>query len=332
MDIKEVETELREKGASQIHIEHFWRQWIKRKAPTARTPRLPANAQETAQNLKRDLQNLVEVVEVCSSSDQGKRLVLKLKDGQLIETVILPREGVCVSTQVGCAVGCVFCMTGRSGLIRQLSDLEIAAQVEVARRFQPIKKVVFMGMGEPSHNLRRVLSAINFLAAYSGISYKNLVISTVGDKRLFEAIKNSKIKPALALSLHSTSDEKRKQLMPNIQPLSVEEMMSFAAEYARLGAYPVQFQWTLIEGVNDDDQEVENIIKFWKDQNAILNMIPVNKIEDSSYHRPSVKKMESIAERLKRGHVLLKFRNSAAQEVEGGCGQLRARILQEEQK
>ena len=235
-----------------------------------------------------------------------------------------------MSTQVGCAVGCVFCMTGRSGLIRQLTDLEILAQVEIAKRYQSVKKVVFMGMGEPSHNLKQVLSAINFLANYSGISYKNLVLSTVGDRRLFDAIATARVKPALALSLHSTFDDKRKTLMPNIRPMPVKEIMSFASEYAKIGGYPVQFQWTLIEGVNDNEAEVENIIALWKNQKAILNMIPVNKISDSPYKRPSEEAMLSISERLKKGHVLLKYRHSAAQEVEGGCGQLRARKLQDE--
>lgn len=329
MGIREVEEALRQNGALQVHIDHFWRQWILRKAPTARTPRLPLSVQETAHKYKDELNKLAEVVEECSSSSDGTRLVLKLHDGQLIESVILPRGGVCVSTQVGCAVGCVFCMTGKSGLIRQLSDLEILAQVEIARRYQQIKKVVFMGMGEPSHNLKRVLSSINFLAKYSGISYKNLVLSTVGDRRLFDAIMASKVKPALALSLHSTFDEKRKQLMPNIQPMPVADMMAFAAEYAKAGGYPVQFQWTLIDGVNDGDEEVENVISLWKGQKAILNMIPVNKIAGSPYERPSEEAMLSIAERLKKGHVLLKYRHSAAQEVEGGCGQLRARKIEE---
>lgn len=330
MEIKEVEQELRKNGALQVHIDNFWRQWILRRFPTARTPRIPVSARPCAEKLKETFGKLAEVVEERPTAEDGTRLVLKLQDGQLIESVILPRGGVCVSTQVGCAVGCVFCMTGRSGLIRQLTDLEILAQVEIAKRYQAVKKVVFMGMGEPSHNLKRVLSAINFLANYSGISYKNLVLSTVGDRRLFDAIATARVKPALALSLHSTFDDKRKTLMPNIRPMPVKEIMSFASEYAKIGGYPVQFQWTLIEGVNDNEAEVENIIALWKNQKAILNMIPVNKISDSPYKRPSEEAMLSISERLKKGHVLLKYRHSAAQEVEGGCGQLRARKLQEE--
>ena len=163
------------------YIQIIFGQWILRKAPTARTPRLPLSVQETAHKYKDELNKLAEVVEECSSSSDGTRLVLKLHDGQLIESVILPRGGVCVSTQVGCAVGCVFCMTGKSGLIRQLSDLEILAQVEIARRYQQIKKVVFMGMGEPFAN-PQVFEALHDLTAPElfGLSQRRITISTIG--------------------------------------------------------------------------------------------------------------------------------------------------------
>ena len=123
-----------------------------------------------------------------AESETGTRWVLKAYDGQLIECVLLPREGVCVSTQVGCAVGCVFCMTGKSGLIRQLTDLEVAGQVQYAMRNAPVKKVVLMGMGEPSHNLRSVFSAVEHIVRYSGIGYKEVVISTVGDKTTLQSL------------------------------------------------------------------------------------------------------------------------------------------------
>ena len=112
----------------------------------------------------------------------------ELADGQTVESVLLPRDGLCVSTQVGCAVGCVFCMTGRDGLLRQLGSAEIVAQVALARARRPVKKVVFMGMGEPAHNLDNVLEAIELLGTAGDIGHKNLVFSTVGDPRVFERL------------------------------------------------------------------------------------------------------------------------------------------------
>ncbi len=123
------------------------------------------------------------------------RLLVELHDGQMVESVLLPRGGLCVSTQVGCAVGCVFCMSGRDGLLRQLGSAEIVAQVVLARKRRTVSKVVFMGMGEPAHNLDNVLEAIQLLGMQGGIGHKNLVLSTVGDLRVFERLMDGLSQP-----------------------------------------------------------------------------------------------------------------------------------------
>ena len=144
-------------------------------------------------------------------ADDSERLLVQLADGQTVESVLLPPAGVCVSTQVGCAVGCVFCMTGRDGLLRQLGSAEIVAQVALARARRSVRRVVFMGMGEPAHNLDNVLEAIELLGTEGGIGHKELVFSTVGDRRVFERLPQGVVKPALALSLHTT----RRNCVPN---------------------------------------------------------------------------------------------------------------------
>ena len=148
------------------------------------------------------------------AEDGSRRLVVELADGLTVESVLLPRDGVCVSTQVGCAVGCGFCMTGRDGLLRQLGSAEIVAQVVLARARRPVRKVVFMGMGEPAHNLDNVLEAIELLGSEGAIGHKNLVFSTVGDRRVFERLPRERVRPALALSLHSTFADRRAALLP----------------------------------------------------------------------------------------------------------------------
>ena len=134
-----------------------------------------------------ELEALARVHAEHPGEDGSARLLVELADGQTVESVLLPRDGLCVSTQVGCAVGCVFCMTGRDGLRRQLGSAEIVAQVVLARRRRTIKKVVFMGMGEPAHNLDNVLEAIELLGTAGAIGHKNLVFSSVGDRRVFKA-------------------------------------------------------------------------------------------------------------------------------------------------
>jgi 23S rRNA (adenine2503-C2)-methyltransferase len=226
----------------------------------------------------------------------------------MVESVLLPRDGLCVSSQVGCAVGCVFCMTGKSGLLRQLSTAEIVAQVALARRFRPVKKVVFMGMGEPAHNLDNVLQAIDLLGTEGGIGQRNLVFSTVGDPRVFERLPAQRIKPALALSLHTTDAELRQQLLPRAPRIDPEELVELGERYARQIDYPIQYQWTLLKG------------KY-----AIMNLIPYNSLEDDAYQRPDGDRIVQIVRYLHSRGVLTKVRNSAGQDIDGGCGQLRAR-------
>ena len=316
MKIADIEQQLIQAGCKSVHIDRFWRNWYSGKPLNRSKVRLPAAAEALLPQLEEFLTHQLMAQEK-AESETGTRWVLKASDGQLIECVLLPREGVCVSTQVGCAVGCVFCMTGKSGLIRQLSDLEIAGQVQYAMRNAPVKKVVLMGMGEPSHNLRSVLSAVEHIVRYSGIGYKEVVISTVGDRRLFEALLKSEIKPALAISLHSAMDEKRRSLLPRAADLTVKEILEYGAKYAEVGKYPIQYQWTLINGINDGIDEIEALTPLWSRQ-AILNMIPVNAVDGSPYRRPSTEQIDKIKEAC---------RDSAAQDVDGGCGQLRARAL-----
>ena len=228
-------------------------------------------------------------------------------------------------------MGCAFCMTGRSGLIRQLGSAEIAAQVAAARRINPgIRKVDFMGMGEPSHNLRAVLEAVQFLGTYGDFGHKSLVISTVGDPRIFDALlslKPTDVRPGLAVSLHSAIDEKRRHLIAKPGALSVAEIISRAQAYSDAVKYPVQYEWVLIRGVNDGKDEIEKLASLLEGKNAMLNFIPVNRVEGSDFVRPDKEKCLELAEILRSRGIVAKIRVSAAQDVEGGCGQLRARTL-----
>jgi 23S rRNA (adenine2503-C2)-methyltransferase len=239
--------------------------------------------------------------------------------------VLLPRDGLCVSTQVGCAVGCVFCMTGRDGLLRQLGSAEIVAQVALARRRRTVRKVVFMGMGEPAHNLDEVLDAIDLLGTAGGIGHKSLVFSTVGDRRAFERLPQGRVKPALALSLHSTIEERRAALLPRAPRIAPAELVALGDAYARATGYPMQVQWTLIEGVNDGDDEQDGLVALLRGRHAVLNLIPYNRVDGLAFERPSWARAAEIARSLHRRGVLTKLRRSAGQDVEAGCGQLRSR-------
>jgi 23S rRNA (adenine2503-C2)-methyltransferase len=329
MRIDTIRQRLRDHGAKPCHEQRVLRLWSQALPQESgrRHPEhyLPLDVRNELPSLVDDLQALARLRSEHPAEDGSARLLVELTDGQTVESVLLPRDGVCVSTQVGCAVGCVFCMTGRDGLLRQLGSAEIVAQVVLARTRRTVKKVVFMGMGEPAHNLDNVLEAIELLGTAGGIGHKSLVFSTVGDPRVFERLPLGVVKPALALSLHSTRAELRAELMPRAPRITPDELVELGERYARTTGYPIQYQWTLLEGINDSDEELDGIVRLLRGKYAIMNMIPYNTVPDLPFQRPSWESAAAIARSLHRRGVLTKLRNSAGQDVDGGCGQLRAR-------
>jgi 23S rRNA (adenine2503-C2)-methyltransferase len=319
-------------GALPVHRGRVMRVWLQGQALDTGTRRrsaehfLPLAVRDAVPALTAELDGLARIRSEHAGSD-GSRLLVELADGQMVESVLLPRDGLCVSTQVGCAVGCRFCMTGKSGLIRQVTSMEILAQVVLARRQRAVKKVVFMGMGEPAHNLDNVLEAIDLLGTEGNIGHKNLVFSTVGDQRVFDALPSQRVKPALALSLHTTKAELREHLLPRAPRISPEELIELGERYARGTDYPIQYQWTLLKGVNDGDDELDAVADLLKGKYGVLNVIPFNSLEGDTYQRPDAERTREIVRYLHSRGVLTKVRNSAGQDVDGGCGQLRARAV-----
>jgi len=329
MRIEHIRQRLRALGAKPIHEQRVLRLWAQALPQDSgkRRPQdfLPQPVREGLDALMAEVMGLATLRSAHPGSDGSERLLVGLHDGQTAESVLLPRDGLCVSSQVGCAVGCVFCMTGKDGLLRQLGSAEIVAQVALARTRRPVKKVVFMGMGEPSHNMDNVLEAIDLLGTLGNIGHKNLVFSTVGDPRVFERLLQGRVKPALALSLHSTQPALRAQLLPRATPMSPEALVDEGERYARATGYPIQYQWTLLAGINDSEAELEGIVRLLHGKYALMNLIPYNEVEALDFQRPSWERAAEMARWLHRRGVLTKLRHSAGQDVDGGCGQLRAR-------
>ncbi len=331
MRIETIRQRLRAHGAGPLHEYRVLRLWAtaQSQASGKRKPEdfLPRAVRAMLPALVDELAGLARLRSEHPAEDGSARLLVGLADGQAVESVLLPRGGLCVSTQVGCAVGCVFCMTGRDGLLRQLGSAEIVAQVVLARTRRAVRKVVFMGMGEPAHNLANVIEAIELLGSAGGIGHKNLVFSTVGDRRVFEQLPRGAVKPALALSLHSSNAERRARLLPHAPRIAPAELVELGERYARATGYPIQYQWTLLAGINDGDDELDGIVELLRGKYALLNMIPYNTVEGLAFERPSRERAEAIARTLHRRGVLTKLRESAGQDVDGGCGQLRARAI-----
>jgi 23S rRNA (adenine2503-C2)-methyltransferase len=182
-------------------------------------------------------------------------------------------------------------------------------------------------MGEPAHNLDNVLEAIDLLGIEGNIAHKNLVFSTVGDPRVFERLPAGRVKPALALSLHTTKTDLRASLLPRAPRFTAADLVEEGERYARITGYPIQYQWTLLEGVNDGQDELDAIVALLRGKYAVLNMIPYNTNPGLPFRRPDWDKARTIAAWLFERGVLTKLRDSAGQDVDGGCGQLRARAV-----
>lgn len=332
--LPELHARLQALGALPVHAAQLLRRWLAAQPQDSGKRRLadfmPRALRDHLPALMQGLQNLATLRSAHPAGDGAERLLVALADGQTVESVLLPRGGLCVSTQVGCAVGCVFCMTGREGLRRQVGSAEIVAQLALARSRRAVNKVVFMGMGEPAHNLDNVLQAIQLLGTAGGIGHKNLVLSTVGDERVFERLHAllrtpGSVRPALALSLHSSKPALREQLLPRAPRISPAELVAGGEAWARASGYPIQYQWTLIEGVNDGDDEVEGIVQLLTGRYAVMNLIPYNPVAGLDWRRPSLERAQHLVRVLHQRGVLTKLRWSAGQDVDAGCGQLRVR-------
>jgi len=376
MRITDLRQRLQDLDAKPCHEDRLLRGWSqvascdRKNSPTDNF--FPLALRNALPAIEAELNGLARLRSEHSAGECVARLLVELRDGQMVESVLLPRGGLCVSTQVGCAVGCLFCMSGRAGLIRQLGSAEIVAQVVLARRRRAVSKVVFMGMGEPAHNLDNVMEAIQLLGTQGNIGHKNLVLSTVGDLRVFERLmvpdcasgsnplqlplvrgraelapplirggweglggggkremqSSNLVKPALALSLHTTDATLRAKLLPHAPPIAIEELVQRGELYARATGYPIQYQWTLIEGVNDSDAEVEGMVRLLSGKYAVMNFIPFNEVDGLDYRRPAAARIAAMVGSLKQQGILAKIRDSAGQEIEGACGQLRARAVQ----
>ncbi len=265
------------------------------------------------------------VVEEVRARDGTVKLLLSLHDGKKIETVAMPVGACCVSTQVGCAVGCRFCASGLFGVERHLSPDEIVEQIVHARRVMRIDRVVFMGMGEPSHNLDNVMTAVARIKDEVLISPRRQTFSTVGGVEVFERMRQFEVRPCLAVSLHVADDERRRELLPRAHKDSVADIVAAADAYGRDVGTPVQFEWTLLAGINDADRDVEQLCALLKGVRGYLNFIVYNPVEGLPFAAPSRERIVEIVRAVKSRGILATIRDSSGPDAQAACGQLRLR-------
>lgn len=265
------------------------------------------------------------VLETTRAKDGTQKLLLGLGDGKKVETVAMPIGAVCVSTQVGCAVGCRFCASGLFGVERHLSVDEIVEQVVHARRLMRIDRVVFMGMGEPTHNLDNVLAAVQRLKDEVLISPRRQTLSTIGGVKAFERMTQATVRPCLAVSLHCADETRRRDLLPRAHKDPLPEMIAAADAYGHAIGTPVQFEWTLLAGINDSDEDVDQLCTLLRGVRGYVNFIVYNPVDGLPFAAPPRERIVEIVRAVKARDILATIRDSSGPDAQAACGQLRLR-------
>ena len=282
-----------------------------------------------------------EVVTVSGSKDTTRKLLLRLHDGELIETVLIPaspalygeesdRRTLCVSSQVGCAYGCKFCASGLDGWKRHLSADEIVTQVLLAEKIsgERINNLVFMGMGEPMANYKNFMQAVGILNAPWGVGLgaRKMTVSTSGLVPRIRELADQPLQIRLAISLHGASDSVRSEIMPVNQKYPVAELMEACAYYSERKKQMITFEYILIEGVNDDPSEARLLAERARGLRAKINLIPYNTVEGLPWKRPSEPVQEEFLSILRGRGIAATIRREKGHDIDAACGQLRRRV------
>lgn len=272
-----------------------------------------------------------------SSDDQTQKLLFRLPDGQFIETVLMryeKRRTLCISTQAGCAMGCVFCATGQMGFFRNLSVGEIVAQVlhfarELAQTGEHVTNIVMMGMGEPLHNYEPTLTAVDRLTDNEGFNLgaRKITISTVGLVPAMRRYADEQRQTPLAVSLHAATDEERDKLIPVNRKWPIAELIGACHYYIEQTGRRLTFEWALINGENDTIEQAQKLGQLIQGMLCHVNLIPLNPTQGYGGAPSSRERVEAFQAELARYGVSSTVRVRRGIDIQAGCGQLRDRHL-----
>ncbi len=266
------------------------------------------------------------------SSDGTDKLLVRLPDGGEVECVLLrdgARRSICVSSQVGCAMGCVFCASGLDGVDRNLTKGEILEQMLLLQsrlaEGERLSHIVMMGMGEPLANLDRVLGALDVARSPDGlgISPRRITISTVGLPPAIDRLAKSGVPYNLAVSLHAPNDTLRSELVPVNKKIGIQAVLDAADHYFQACGRRLTFEYVLLGGVNDSDDNARQLVKLLRHRTVLLNVIPYNPVAGLPYVTPSKTSIAGFRQILEAGGVNVKFRQRKGSDIDAACGQLR---------
>jgi 23S rRNA (adenine2503-C2)-methyltransferase len=266
-----------------------------------------------------------------TSSDGTTKFLLRLDDGRHVEAVYIPdtpAQTFCVSTQVGCAAACAFCLTGKMGLIRNLTTAEIAGQVRVLARETGLTSsafnIVLMGMGEPLHNYDATMDALRIISDPQGLHVppRRVTLSTVGILPGLEKLAAEQLMPNLAISLHATTQTQRDQIVPVNRKYTLEQLIDACRKFPLAKRRRITFEYVMLEGVNDTPEDARRLVRLVGGIKAKVNLLPLNEAPGIPFKRPSDARVNEFAKILADRGVTVSVRKSRGRDIRAACGQL----------
>lgn len=280
----------------------------------------------------------LQIVRVQESQIDGTRKYLfSLSDGNLIESVFMKYKfgnSVCVSSQVGCRMGCRFCASTIDGVERNLLPSEILDQIYAITRDtgEKVSRVVVMGSGEPLDNYDNILKFIQLLSDENGLNMgqRNITVSTCGIVPNMYRLADEKLSINLAISLHASNQAKRQELMPIANKYSIDELIEACKNYFDKTGRQLTFEYSLVGGVNDTDDDADELAALLSDLNCVVNLIPVNPIKERDFVESTRERVLDFQKRLEKRHINATVRREMGRDIDGACGQLRRRHMEED--
>lgn len=330
LDPVEMEAALEARGGQRFHARQIYR-WIYKRGITDFALMTDLSRTLRSQLADEFAVHTPRIVSDETSIDGTRKLVFELADHRRIESVFIPDTPAmtfCISTQVGCAMGCGFCLTGKMGLMRNLTAGEIAGQVRVLAAAtnlldQPFN-IVLMGMGEPLHNYENTMKALRMLHSEHGlaISPRRVTLSTVGIVPGLERLAREPLMPNLAISLHATTDAQRTELVPPNRKYPLADILEACRRFPLKNRSRITFEYVLLDGVNDTPEDARRLAKLLAGIKAKVNLIPLNPAPGIPYDRPSDERVNRFAQILAERHLTVSVRKSRGRDIRAACGQL----------
>lgn len=333
-DFSELEKVMVEKGLKKFRAGQIY-DWLHKKLVTDFDKMTNLSA-DIRNSLKEEffIQELVPELVQTSKIDGTQKYLFKLADGNYVESVLMRYHhgnSVCISSQVGCRMGCRFCASTLDGLTRNLAPSEMLDEIYRIQALtgERVSNVVVMGTGEPMDNYINIIKFIRMLTDEHGlnISQRNITVSTCGIVENMRRLADEKFSITLALSLHSVTDEKRRELMPIANKYSIEELMETCEYYFKQTGRRITFEYSLVRGVNDTDADAQGLIKLAGRVGAHVNLIPVNPIKERDYKETAHPEVVAFKNKLEKSRINVTIRREMGRDIDGACGQLRKKVM-----